>query len=314
MKLSKDAVLICILCLIAVSIFNTLIIFEKKGITGRSTGTAQISFSIINDTMTSCGDGVCTGGENCESCSADCGTCPPATVVSGGGGGGGSSSKTCSVDWDCKDWGECSPAGIKTRQCFNIGTCAGIISREEEQNCVPEEIIEEEEEVEEEKPSFVPYDERIFYVDIKMEGVSKLVSLNMDQYIDFPLNGFAYYLSVEDVEYSSVDVSIYPAEAEATLKPGVTYTIDLDGDTSPDVFMMLDDIRDSGSVYIELRDVPKDEADKIQDESVFVKQKPLASPMFLVTWVLIFVIVGNVIWLASQVKGHAAPKKVKKKR
>lgn len=32
-----------------------------------------------------CGDGTCNNGENCSTCSADCGACPP----SGGGGGGG---------------------------------------------------------------------------------------------------------------------------------------------------------------------------------------------------------------------------------
>ncbi len=36
-----------------------------------------------------CGDGSCHGSENCASCSADCGICPPASGGGGGGGGGG---------------------------------------------------------------------------------------------------------------------------------------------------------------------------------------------------------------------------------
>lgn len=45
-----------------------------------SNGTVIVAF---------CGDGTCNSGEDCNSCSADCGVCPSGDSGSGGGGGGG---------------------------------------------------------------------------------------------------------------------------------------------------------------------------------------------------------------------------------
>lgn len=78
-----------------------------------------------------CGDGYCTAGESCSSCSNDCGKC---------GGGGSSSSgggyvaptetpnetveaiSTCVEDWTCSDWLDC----VKNQQkriCVDYNRC-----------------------------------------------------------------------------------------------------------------------------------------------------------------------------------------------
>ena len=43
-------------------------------------------------------------------------------IVSSGGGG-----TTCTYDWVCSDWFECSESGIQERICINRGTCTGTI-------------------------------------------------------------------------------------------------------------------------------------------------------------------------------------------
>jgi hypothetical protein len=63
----------------------------------------------INYFNFSCGDGVCNGasrGEDCSSCSADCGVCPSSGENGGGGGGG----ETACVDssWSVVSTGSCS--------------------------------------------------------------------------------------------------------------------------------------------------------------------------------------------------------------
>ncbi|MFH1425388.1 MAG: hypothetical protein ABIG28_01495 [archaeon] len=112
-----------------------------------------------------CGDGECNFGEDCSSCSLDCGVCPPpsSSSSSGGGGGGGGTPQcrdgrdndgdglvdypedkgcvsrednseldvgetgVCSVNWGCGDWSECVD-GRQTRTCSdgnNCGTLSG---------------------------------------------------------------------------------------------------------------------------------------------------------------------------------------------
>jgi len=71
-----------------------------------------------------CGDGICNNGEDCSSCSADCGTCP-VTESPGGSGGGGSSA--CTYDWQCTEWfpSICPESEIQERICVNKGDCTG---------------------------------------------------------------------------------------------------------------------------------------------------------------------------------------------
>jgi hypothetical protein len=75
---------------------------------------------------------------------------PSPAVGAPGGGGGGSDYR-----WQCTEWSECSPEGIQTRTCTNIGLSPGIFGKPAEtRNCVyvAEEVAEEEEvEVEEEE-------------------------------------------------------------------------------------------------------------------------------------------------------------------
>jgi hypothetical protein len=64
---------------------------EVANITNGATRT-NVSFTAFTSGIglgiaSKCGDGTCGSGENCASCSADCGTCP--STPSGGGGGGG---------------------------------------------------------------------------------------------------------------------------------------------------------------------------------------------------------------------------------
>ena len=53
-----------------------------------------------------CGDGACNSGEDCASCSSDCGSCPtsPTTTTTGGGGGGGGPLTSCVLNGICESW------------------------------------------------------------------------------------------------------------------------------------------------------------------------------------------------------------------
>lgn len=49
---------------------------------------SEVSFK-INNSASFCGDSICSSGEDCNSCSTDCGSCIPTPGAGGGGGGGG---------------------------------------------------------------------------------------------------------------------------------------------------------------------------------------------------------------------------------
>jgi hypothetical protein len=134
---------------------------EEEFVNGMST---ELDLSVEGNF---CGDGICTGGETCSSCSRDCGTCRR----SGGGGGGSSSSpvvtqtiqteeeetteeetveesvevievtEDCTPSWSCTDWFACV-GGVQKRLCTdsnNCGTDEGKPS--ERQECeIPEEF------------------------------------------------------------------------------------------------------------------------------------------------------------------------------
>ena len=79
---------------------------------------------------------------------------PEEVVTIGGGGGGGSDYR-----WQCTEWSACSPSGVQTRTCTNIGLSPGTFGKPaEEQSCTyvspagGEEGEEAEEEAEEEAP------------------------------------------------------------------------------------------------------------------------------------------------------------------
>ncbi len=78
-----------------------------------------------------CGDGVCDSGEDSSSCPIDCPT-TTTTVRTGGGRG----YTTCTADWSCTDWSECSPAGMQTRTCTDLNNCGTTAGKPEEtRNC-----------------------------------------------------------------------------------------------------------------------------------------------------------------------------------
>jgi hypothetical protein len=87
----------------------------------------QVLFNVTHFTNYSieespyCGDGSCSGAENCGSCALDCGACAPG---GGGGGGGGGSTieKPCEPNWLCYSWGACTK-NTQTRQCFDANAC-----------------------------------------------------------------------------------------------------------------------------------------------------------------------------------------------
>jgi hypothetical protein len=86
---------------------------------------------------TYCGDSSCDSGESCSSCSSDCGACSGGGSSSGNGGGGGSSS-TCSENWQCTEWSECSASGTQTRTCSDTKICNTTKSKPNEtQSCAP---------------------------------------------------------------------------------------------------------------------------------------------------------------------------------
>jgi len=97
-----------------------------------------------------CGDGNCESGEDCSSCSLDCGECAPPTPPGGGGGGGGgitppSGSAACEEDWICTDWSDCFN-NIQTRVCADDNRCGTTEEKPiERQDCVMPIICEPDE-------------------------------------------------------------------------------------------------------------------------------------------------------------------------
>lgn len=108
-----------------------------------------------------CGDNVCTSGESCSSCSADCGSCTAVgdntgsgsnTPGSGGGGGGGGGyippePEECVPDWTCSDWLDCT-TGTQKRVCVDSNKCGTDEDKPVlEQECeIPEQLKTPEEE------------------------------------------------------------------------------------------------------------------------------------------------------------------------
>ncbi len=83
-----------------------------------------------------CGDSVCSGGEDCNSCSFDCGECPP---PSGGGPPGGYTPPSCTEEWICTEWSECVD-GEQTRTCTDQSDCGTTSDKPDEmRGCVIEE-------------------------------------------------------------------------------------------------------------------------------------------------------------------------------
>jgi len=62
------------------------------GTTGTLSCTSFCTFDYSNCTAPFCGDGVCNGGEDCSSCTADCGVCDSGSGGSSSGGSSGGSS------------------------------------------------------------------------------------------------------------------------------------------------------------------------------------------------------------------------------
>lgn len=83
-----------------------------------------------------CGDSYCNNGESCSSCSHDCGSCP-APAPTGGGYTGGGGGYTCTENWSCTDWSDCSPEGLQTSTCTDSSNCGSNIGKPpEEQSCI----------------------------------------------------------------------------------------------------------------------------------------------------------------------------------
>lgn len=78
----------------------------------------------------SCGDGQCdsAGGEDCTSCSADCGACPNPTPPPAGSGGqcdghcGGQATSGCWCDDSCAQYGDCCSDNSSCSACGNCGS------------------------------------------------------------------------------------------------------------------------------------------------------------------------------------------------
>ena len=103
-----------------------------------------------------CGEGLCTSGESCSSCPADCGQCTPpgggttggGGAVSGGGGGfagstntanrtntAGSNQAACTQNMTCTDWMDCVN-GKQHRVCTDANRCTNATMTTEEKVCV----------------------------------------------------------------------------------------------------------------------------------------------------------------------------------
>ena len=76
------------------------------GSPGRNAASDGLDMGIIPGSVAPpvCGDGVCSGGETCSSCSSDCGVCPVCTDNDGDGyGNPGSSACSAGPQLDCND-------------------------------------------------------------------------------------------------------------------------------------------------------------------------------------------------------------------
>jgi hypothetical protein len=81
--------------------------------------------SLCRAASTYCGDAFCDTGETCSSCSTDCGSC------SGGGSGSSSSIITCTENWICSLWLNCT-AGTQKRNCTDSKNCGTNVSKPKE--------------------------------------------------------------------------------------------------------------------------------------------------------------------------------------
>lgn len=81
-----------------------------------------------------CGDNICSIGETCSSCTADC-ACSSGYTCSGGActavsgvasGARGAETSSCTNDWVCSEWypEPCPTERIQKRVCVNRGTCS----------------------------------------------------------------------------------------------------------------------------------------------------------------------------------------------
>ncbi len=112
---------------------------------GNLTASEVINFTVQPGPF--CGDSVCSGDENCNTCSTDCGACPSIPAESqaaqesqaaegGGEAGGGAAARTrgagpgyrCVEKWKCQDWSECSD-GTQVRLCKDEGRCGTTASK-----------------------------------------------------------------------------------------------------------------------------------------------------------------------------------------
>ncbi|MFH1638136.1 MAG: putative Ig domain-containing protein, partial [Candidatus Woesearchaeota archaeon] len=108
----------------------------------------------------SCGGwGECSSGVQTRSCTDanNCGTtddmpsesqsCSSSTVTAGSEGG---RRPDCIPDWNCSEWGECSPESVKTRICNDRNNCGNLSGKPEEEDvCVEKVTVSEEEKLEE---------------------------------------------------------------------------------------------------------------------------------------------------------------------
>ncbi len=88
----------------------------------------------------------CSSNSQCESgyCSNNIcsnppseGSAPPSSSGGGGGGGGGGGSGGSDFRWQCTEWLACSPSGVQTRICTNVGVSLGILGKPaESQVCI----------------------------------------------------------------------------------------------------------------------------------------------------------------------------------
>lgn len=81
------------------------IIFTATDSTNKSWTNSTNNITLTVNAMADCGDSSCDGGETCNSCSADCGTCP-----------------VCAENWSCTEWAACS-SSTQTRTCTDANAC-----------------------------------------------------------------------------------------------------------------------------------------------------------------------------------------------
>ena len=155
-----------------------------------------------------CGNGVCDEGENCLSCSVDCGEC---SGSSGGSSGSGGCNYNESFDWKCSEWGICYN-GFQSRKCLEKNNCGNKVGRPDVvRNCS---VVDNESTKAEENNIFV----ELIDVDMNLELDVLERSQDLMAVFYYNLRGIPVFINLTFEVYSSDGVIVYSSREDHVVK------------------------------------------------------------------------------------------------